>query len=148
MEKPKTAFILSLVGGIMILLVGFLEILRRYIRDVNPGLFVGAGFLGVAWGTSIIIGSVMLYTRPEQHTRWSIMVLAFSFLSWVGTLGGLFIGFILGLAGGILGITWKPSAIQPVQTSPSTSPIRICPDCGTIIYTDAKYCPKCGKELA
>jgi len=147
-EKPKTAFVLSLIGGIVVLVVGFLEIIRRYIRSETVGPFGGAGLLGVLWGTLIIIGAAMLYTRPKQHARWSIIVLVFSFLSWIGTVGGLFIGFILGLIGGILGIIWKPTAAQPTLTTPPSSTTRTCPNCGTVMYTDAKYCPKCGKELS
>jgi hypothetical protein len=145
-EKPRTAFILSLIGGITVSLAGFFLMIIRYVRGTNIGLFGGtAGFLGIIWGTLIIVGAAMLYSRPQQHTTWSIIVLVFSLLSWIGALGGLIIGFVLGVTGGILGITWKPSAhTLPSPSSPTT---RTCPNCGGIIYTDAKYCPKCGKEL-
>ena len=147
-EKPTTAFVLSLIGGIIVFLVGFFEMIRRYTRGETVGLFGGApGLLGVIWGILIIVGAVMLYSRPKQHRTWGIIVLVFSILSWVGAVGGLFIGFILGLIGGIIGIIWKPSVLQPTLTSPPSPTTRICPNCGTVIYTDAKYCPKCGKEL-
>lgn len=150
-EKPTTAFVLSLVGGVIVLLVGFFVMVIRRTRLVlgETGLLGGAtGLLGVTWGISMIAGAVMLYFRPQQHKTWSIMVIVFSLLSWVGSVGGLFIGFILGLLGGILGIIWKPSVAKPTLTSPSSQTTRTCPACSTTIYTDAKYCPRCGKELS
>ena len=147
-EKPTTAFILSLIGGIIVFFIGFFVMIRRSIRGETVGLFGGAaGLLGVVWGMLVIVGAVMLYFRPQQHKTWGIIVLVFSLLSWIGSFGGLFVGFILGLIGGILGIAWKPSAIQPALTSPPSPATRICPNCSSVVYTDAKYCPKCGKEL-
>ena len=150
-EKPIPAFVLSLIGGIIVLLVGFFAMIIRYTRlsmGENVRLLGGAaGLLGVGWGIVVIIGAMMLYSRPQQHKTWGIIVLVFSLLSWIGSFGGLFVGFILGLIGGILGITWKPSAIQPALTSPPSPATRICPNCSSVVYTDAKYCPKCGKEL-
>jgi len=148
-EKPITAFVLSLISGIIILLVGFLAIVIRYMRlSMGENVrFVGgaAGLLGLVWGILIIGAAIMLYSKPQQHKIWGIIVLVFSFLSWIGSFGGLFVGFILGLIGGIRGIIWKPSVVQPTLTSSSTT--RICPNCSSVVYTDAKYCPRCGKEL-
>ena len=31
-EKPTRAFVLSLIGGVIVLLVGFFEIVRRFVR--------------------------------------------------------------------------------------------------------------------
>ena len=150
-EKPITAFVLSLISGISILLVGFLAMIIRYSRlrmGENVRLIGGAaGLLGVVWGMSVVVGAVMLYFRPQQHKTWGIIVLVFAFLSWIGSFGGLIVGFVLGLIGGILGITWKPSAVQPTLTPPPSPATRICPNCSTVIYTGAEYCPKCGKEL-
>jgi hypothetical protein len=106
-----------------------------------------AGLLGAVWGMLAIVGAVMLYFRPQQHKTWGIIVLVSAFLSWIGTFGGLIVGFVLGLIGGILGITWNPSVIQPTLAPPSSPATRMCPNCSTVIYTDAEYCPKCGKEL-
>ena len=119
----------------------------RRLRGEAIGLFSGAGLLGVVWGTVIVVGAVMLYIKPQRHIVWGAIVIVFSVLSWIGTLGGLFVGFILGLVGGILGIVWKPQVARPAHQSPLSPPTRTCPNCGTVMYTDAKYCPKCGKEL-
>lgn len=150
-EKPTVAFVLALIGGIIVIIVPFLEILRRVVRQDVIGLFIGGGLvefiLGVVWGTLMIVGAIMLYAQPQHHLRWGIIVLVFSVLSWIGAAGGLVIGFMLGLVGGILGIVWKPAAVPSRLVSPSAPSTRVCPNCGTVLYTDAKYCPKCGKEL-
>jgi divalent metal cation (Fe/Co/Zn/Cd) transporter len=113
-EKPKTASILSLVGGVFVLVVGFLIVNGALTGGFNFGL------LGVMWGALIMVGAAMLYSRPQQHKTWGIIVIVLSFLSWfVLALAGIIgiIGLILGLIGGGLGIKWKPSVVQP--TTPS-----------------------------
>ena len=121
-EKPTAAFILSLIGGMLILLPG----LFVTIAFNSYGLYEGehmmgwhmmgwnmmwfstlAGFIGLASGIMIIIGSLMLYSRPKEATVWGTIIVAFSVISLVG-MGGFFVGFVLGLIGGILALTWKP----------------------------------------
>jgi hypothetical protein len=116
-EKPKAAFILSLISGIFVLIVGFFVIMAN-------GALTGGfnlGLLGVMWGVLIMIGAAMLYSKPQQHKTWGIIVIVLSFLSWfVLALAGVIgiIGFILGLLGGSLGIRWKPSVVQPTTAPP------------------------------
>ncbi|MEM4427768.1 MAG: DUF6114 domain-containing protein [Zestosphaera sp.] len=59
----------------------------------------------------------MSLVTPGRVKTGSILVLIFSILSLFTVGGGFFIGFILGLIGGILGLTWKP----PVRQEPSMS---------------------------
>ena len=116
-EKPKTAFILSLIGGIFVLVVGSLVITAN---GAHTGGF-NLGLLGVIWGILMMIGAGMLYSRPQQHKTWGIIVIVLSFLSWfVLALAGLIgvAGFMLGLIGGSLGIRWKPSVVQPAAAAP------------------------------
>jgi hypothetical protein len=111
-EKPTAAIILSLIGGIFVLVVGSLVMM---INGANTGGF-NLGLLGVIWGILIMIGAAMLYSRPQQHKTWGIIVIILSFLSWfVLALTGIIgiAGFMLGLIGGSLGIRWKPSVVQP-----------------------------------
>jgi len=76
------------------------------------GLGYGFGFfgiLGLIFGLIVIISAIMLNNKPEQHSTWSILIIIFSVLSIFGSaMGGFGIGLILGLIGGILGMTWKP----------------------------------------
>ncbi len=58
-------------------------------------------------GIIILLGSVMVYTRPHEATLWGTIIVVFSVLSLVG-MGGFFIGFLLALIGGILALVWKP----------------------------------------
>jgi hypothetical protein len=108
-NKPNAAFILSLIGGIIIYAIGLVRTIR----------FTAAGIFGIICGTLIILGSIMLYVNPAQHKKWSTIIAIFSLLSWLGVLGGLVIGFTLSLAGAIMGFMWKPAhhpqTLQPSQ---------------------------------
>lgn len=123
-EKPTAAFVLSLIGGIFILLAGVvLGTLGAAFTFFLGGIGGVIGIFGLIWGIIVIIGSVMLYSQPEQHTVWGIIILVFSILSWFGALGGFLIGFILGLVGGILAIVFKPDLHQqPIQGDASFPP--------------------------
>ena len=92
----------------------------------------------------MIVLAIFIHKSPARHQLWGALVLVFSGLSWVGALGGLLIGFLLGLIGGVLAISWKPSI---VMQAPPVQITRICPNCGTVIQMDAKFCPHCGKVL-
>jgi len=141
-DKPTAAFVLSLIGGIFVLLAGFIvgvigAIATFFVAGIG-GIF---GLLGMLWGIMMIIGAVMLYRSPDQHTGWGIVILVASILSWFGSAGGLVIGFLMGLIGGILGIIWHPATIfRPMAT-------RICPYCGRVLREESKFCQHCGKQL-
>lgn len=109
-ERPTAAFVLSLVGGIFVLLVGY---------DVVIEVGGDFGFLGALWGVLTIIGAIMLYANPERHATWGALIIVLSALSWIGALGGGFVGFLLGLIGGILGMTFNP---KPVAASVPPAP--------------------------
>jgi len=175
-EKPTAAFILSLIGGIFILVVGVILSLIGAIAMGMLGAFhptsipilmgYGSllGFLAVTYGIIIIICAVKMYNQPENQT-WSILVIIFSVLSLFGAGGGLYIGLILGVIGGILGLTWKPppqprryhpqprmerpiSPVQPQQFTQERIAIKYCPYCGGKIEPpSAKFCMHCGTKL-
>jgi hypothetical protein len=62
--------------------------------------------LGLVFGVVGVIGAFMLNVRPFEHVTWGIIVLVFSAVSFV-SMGGWFIGAVLGIAGGALGIAWR-----------------------------------------
>jgi hypothetical protein len=139
-ERPGTAFVLSLIGGIFILLGGgVMTMLGSWMGNYGYGMMggyggyggyagwggmmrpgfgmmgglgYGFGFLGVLgliFGLIVIISALMLNSKPEQHSTWGILIIIFSVLSIFGSaMGGFGVGLILGLIGGILGVTWKP----------------------------------------
>lgn len=135
-EKPTAAFILSLLGGIFILIgggamsmlgslmgnYGFGGMMGGYGRwsgMMGPafgmmGLAFGVmGLVGLVFGAIVIISAIMLNKKPQEHTTWGTLIIIFSAVSiFTGAMGGFGIGLILGLIGGILAVTWKP----PTQT--------------------------------
>lgn len=126
-----TAFILSLIGGIIILVGSLITLLLSAFGSPNgtyygmgPGMMgrLGFGFgYGSGWmlglsivalvcGILVLVGAVMLNTRPVERFTWGIIVLIFSIVSLMG-MGGYFIGAILGIAGGAIALSYrKPSA--------------------------------------
>ena len=129
-EKPTAAFVLSLIGGILILLGGIfgaiIGIIGGAAMSIVPGfgwlsgLIIALGILGLIFGIIVILGAVMINSGERGKVRTgSILVLIFSILSlFVGGTGGFIIGFILSLIGSILGLTWKPSEEAPPPPPP------------------------------
>ncbi len=129
-EKPTAAFVLSLIGGILILLGGIfgaiIGIIGGAAMSIVPGfgwlsgLIIALGILGLIFGIIVILGAVMINSGERGKVRTgSILVLIFSILSlFVGGTGGFIIGFILSLIGSILGLTWKPSEKAPPPPPP------------------------------
>ena len=120
-EKPTAAFALSLVGGVLILLTGLLVMavggaVASWLRGLG-GLVFLMGLLGLAFGAIVVAGAAMIYSGESERVRaGSILVLVFSVLSLFVVGGGFLVGFILGLVGGVLGLTWRPP--ERVQQAP------------------------------
>jgi len=128
-EEPTAAFILSLVGGILTILgalftVGMASPWRGMMHSWGfpmgggmmwwgggfiQGVFLGMGILGLIFGIVVVISALLLNSNPGEHTKWGTLILIFSLLSIMGGMGGWLIGLILGVVGGVLAITWKPS---------------------------------------
>ena len=135
-ERPSTAFVLSLIGGIFILLgASAMTMLGSWMGNYGYGMMGGGyggwggmmrpgfgmmgglgygfaflGVLGLIFGIIVIISALMLNNKPEQHSTWGILIIVFSVLSIFGSaMGGFGIGLILGLIGGILAVTWNPA---------------------------------------
>ncbi len=129
LEYPRTASIISLVGGIIITLGGvlFVAVSAFVLPNINytnlntpanlpasaiPSLvsgFVGLmGAFGLVTGAIVLVSSVMLLTNKGQQRTWSVLILVFSILSFVG-MGGFVVGAVLGIVGGALVLKWKPS---------------------------------------
>lgn len=164
-EKPTTAYILSLIAGVLIVLGGVTGsvfmgmmggwyggwrgmmgpgMMGGYGMTVFPwwGLGMAFGLIGLIIGIIVIIGAIMLDSRPQEHKTWGIVILVFSILSVIGGMGGFGIGLIIGIIGGALAISWTPTG----PTAIPQKPIRYCVECGQAMDADVKYCPKCGKE--
>ena len=128
---PRTASILALAGGVLILLGGVLFTAvsvfvlpnLSYINVTAPpqlqpssvaGIvsgFVGVmGLFGLASGAIVLFSAVMLLSGSSQRRTWGALILVFSITSFLG-MGGFVIGAILGIVGGALALSWK----APVQ---------------------------------
>jgi len=137
-EKPTAAYLLSLIGGVFIILGGgmvsmmgafwFGGMMGGYrgwggmmgygvpgygmMGWLGFGLF---GILGIVFGVIIIISALMLNSKPQEHSTWGMLIIVFSALSiFGGAMGGLGVGLVLGLVGGILALTWKPKNVGPL----------------------------------
>lgn len=170
---PSTAFILSLIGGIFILLAGLVEAalaaaIGAAFLAIVPGLgalFIGLAVLALILGLIVIYGAFQLRSHPESAKTWGILILVFAIVSWVGG-GGFFIGFLLALIGGILALTWKPPApamAQPAWGAPpplGTAPMpppgaapppaggqKFCSSCGSPNNPGSQFCVKCGAAM-
>jgi len=73
------------------------------------GFMSGLSLLGLISGILVIVGAIMLNTRPAEHTTWGTVILVFSIISLLG-MGGFFIGAILGIVGGALALAWRPAS--------------------------------------
>jgi len=118
------AFIVSLIGGLIVLIVSLLNFVwflsgaqnfggyGSYMRGGTDGYhgFMGtygssSNFLagiccGLISGVIMLIGAIMLKVDPHQSKLWAILIIVFSVISFVG-MGGYFIGAILGIIGGV-----------------------------------------------
>ena len=105
-EKPTAAFVLSLIGGIFVLLGG---IWLAALGTILAFFTFGAGLiLGVfaLFGIIIIIGAIMMYASPSSAKLWGVIVLVLGIISMIGIVTAL--GGLLSLIGGILAMVWKP----------------------------------------
>jgi len=132
--KPVAAFALSLVAGVFILLGSavmsmFALGVPEMMMGGTEGMHVGTGMTGSMMGGMmmtwmlVILGSVMLYTRSAENHLWGAIILTFSVVSILGSMGGLLAGLVLGMLGGILALTWTDTGklIQQTSTSLPTS---------------------------
>lgn len=126
---PKTASILALAGGALIILTGVILIgasvfilphmtfpnlttPQGFSSSALPALVSGIvgimGTFGLICGVIVLFSAVMILAKLGDRRTWGILILIFSILSFVG-LGGFIAGAILGMVGGILTLRWRPS---------------------------------------
>ena len=129
---PSVAWILSLVGGILIILSGTLlmavgafilphlnygnltvppQMTAASIPALVSGIVGTMGAFGLVSGAIVLISAIMLMRNPESRKTMGVLILVFSVLSFIG-LGGFIIGAILGIVGGIMTLRYRPSMQQ------------------------------------
>lgn len=126
--RPTAAFVLSLIGGILILIDGIATTIVRAIYFTGPrDLLAVFAAIGYAQSMVVLASAILLLWMPNRHGFLGGMIVAFSLFSLlVGA--GFILGLILGLTGGLLAIYWRPtpltastsiSAAQPYSQSPT-----------------------------
>lgn len=113
-EKPTTAFVLSLLAGLWMLATGAMMSGYNWgdmgswmwghgmMRGFAPALWWP--WFGIVAGIVVIIGAAMLYAKPEQRQGWGIVILIASALDFFVGMGGVLAG-VLGVIGGALALS-------------------------------------------
>src|SRR2546422_8784217 len=90
-SRPIAAMILSLIGGIFILIGGIF-----FTFLLGGGRFFGLfRVVGLVFGILVIVRAGMLYNQPSQHTTWGVIVPPLS-IPTIVSLGGVLVVPILG----------------------------------------------------
>ena len=78
----------------------------------------GLTTVGLIFGVLVLLGAIMLHIKPVNKKTWGTIIVVFSIPSVV-TDGTFIIGFILGLIGGKLALSWKHKmqATKPATTT-------------------------------
>jgi hypothetical protein len=121
-RKATAGFAISLIAGIIILVNALLifaaaSIISSFgsiipsvpgvpgVAEAAAAIVTLLGAVGLVFAIIVIVGAVLIY-MPGKEVLGGILVLIFSILSIVIG-GGFFIGLILGIIGGALGIAKK-----------------------------------------
>ncbi len=72
----------------------------------NSGWYLPFSIAAIVFGIAVLIGAIMLNSRPAENITWGIIVLIFSIASFIG-MGGYMIGAILGIAGGAIALSYR-----------------------------------------
>lgn len=118
LEKPTTAFVLSLLAGLWMLATGAMMYGFSWGPGSMGGWMWGHGMMGFGYwwpwfgliaGVVVLIGAAMLYSKPEQSQGWGIVILIASALNFLMGMGGFLAG-ALGVIGGALALSWRPQS--------------------------------------
>lgn len=131
-HPPTGAFILSLFGGVIILLNALLFLFVGNLLDQVPNLpgydpttmpgvaalgeaqiiLYSLAGIGLAIAAAIIYSSFMLYHTKRHNVAYGVVIIVLA----VGSIligGGFIAGLILGVIGGALALVWKPVMATP-----------------------------------
>lgn len=169
-DKEIAGPILSLVGGLIILLAGIVGTYVGYVANI--GFVTDAGLLGGLFGFIIIVLAICGFIYLESHRIVGVLVIVFALLSLVDSEAA---GFILAVLGGTCTIvfgpddpstestdttaeryytgidlrpTVPPSAEEPKPIADKDGRTHLaCPSCGAINPIPATICVSCGANL-
>lgn len=105
-QRPLLAGVLILIGNVFMWLV---------VLDYAPSLLlIGSqtAFIGLIIASLIFLIGVFALMKPEYSTVIGWLGIPLSFISLMGTLGGLLIGMVLTIIGSCLCIAWESNEIE------------------------------------
>jgi hypothetical protein len=125
------AFIISLVGGLIVVIFSLVNALwfgygasvdggfGGFMRGAmggnhnfmgtyasSTGFFTTISIISLVCGVIVVFASLVLRLHPEDHVLWGIVIVVFSAISFVG-MGGYFVGGAFGILGGGRALTCK-----------------------------------------
>ncbi|SDG10010.1 hypothetical protein SAMN05216218_11528 [Halorientalis regularis] len=115
--------------GALLLMIGGLIIGWVPIQFATELAIIGGSFtvIGLVFAVMVFLTGAFVMARPEMSTVFGVIGIALSILSLIGALGGLFVGMLIGIAGGNLCVAWRhPDPDQGTTTSTGTG----SPDAG------------------
>lgn len=147
-KRPIAAFVLSLIGGLFILLGGLFEgTIFAVFGSFLPG-FTSLAVVSYLVGILSVVFAILLVAAPSMKSAWGALLIVMAVLSLVfSALGGFVIGFILTLVGGILAITFKPTPEPMAAAPPMMAPPAKCPACGGAVNPQTRTCTSCGRAV-
>ena len=142
--RAVAPFVLSLIGGVFILLGAIVTSIFAFGSptiigsmsssmggmmggtngEMGMGIMFGAmmgvypifSVIALASGALVILGAVMLYSRPSEKDLWGTVIITFSTLGILGGMAGFVVGLVLGIVGGTLALAWNPTPKTAVST--------------------------------
>ena len=155
LERPDVPFLLSVLGGVFIALVGGVEVYEGSMSFPAPfgnggATYVAFGALGCGLGVLVIILGSLLLVRPEMRVTIGIAITVLSVLSVMSFYGGFVVGLGLGVFGGVTAIAWRPRpVVSPWPGGGWQVPAhRVCLHCGRFLTFDMRFCPYCATPVA
>lgn len=128
---PRTGYLLSLIGGILILIFSliyaavlavFASLFAAVGFGLGAGILIGLAVVAIILGVLVLVFALRLKSNPASAKTTGILIIVFAVISFAGG-GGFYIGAILALIGGILAVIWHPPATaQPAWSAQPTAP--------------------------
>ncbi|WP_125773435.1 DUF6114 domain-containing protein [Antribacter gilvus] len=110
LQRPFVGGVLIVLSGLEMLLAGPIDL--GYLRLE----FLVTGFQAVIIPVVLVAAGVLMLLMPAQRVFYSVVALATAVYSLAGlNLGGWFVGFALGVAGGLVAISWAPRQESPPE---------------------------------
>lgn len=97
----------DMMNGVGHMMGGYQDMMDSF--GFPSGFMTGLPLLGVISGIVVITSAIMLNAQPGAHMTWGTIILVFSVISFM-SMGGFWIGALLGIAGGAIALSWRSTA--------------------------------------